>query len=147
MNGRRFESTVAGVGAVATAVGFVAASLILWLGLGFSGRAVSAEALNVLIPVGLALTAVGGLLAGRFFRSFMVATRRMTEEVDLIASVNPAHRLDPIGPAHLRKLGWSVNRLATRLWESLEEQEAAVRSIHSASIVVVFVFEIRQRIR
>ena len=128
MSGRRFESTVAGVGAVATAVGFVAATLILWLGLGFSGRAVFAEALNVLIPVGLALTAAGGLLTGRFFRSFMVATRRMTEEVDLIASVNPAHRLDPTGPAHLRKLGWSVNRLATRLWESLEEQEAAVEA-------------------
>lgn len=128
MTDRRFESTIAGVGAVATAIGFSAAAIILWTALDDAGREGFIESLNVIIPIGLVLAAVGGLLAGRFFRSFMVSTRRMSEEVDLIATVNPGHRLEPLGPRHLRRLGWSVNRLAGRLWESLEEQEAAVEA-------------------
>ncbi len=128
MNGRRFESTVAAVGAVATAIGFSSAALIVWAVLDEAGRTGFEKALNVLVPIGLALVGLGGFVAGRFFRSFMLAARRMTEETDLIASVNPAHRLDPAGPAHLRKLGWSINRLAGRLWESLEEQEVAVEA-------------------
>ncbi|MDF1597067.1 MAG: exonuclease domain-containing protein [Acidimicrobiia bacterium] len=128
MRGRRFESTVAGVGAVATAVGYVAALWIVWAGLDEAGREGFGEVLNLLVPIGLALVALAGVVAGRFFRSFMVATRRMADEVDLIATVNPAHRIDPGGPTHLRKLGWSINRLAGRLWESLEDQEAAVEA-------------------
>ena len=128
MSGRRFESTVAGVGAVATAIGFVVAVLIVWSFLDAGAREGFGEAMNLIVPVGLGLTALGGWVAGRYFRSFMVSTRRMSEEIDLIATVNPAHRLDPSGPNHLRKLGWSVNRLAVRLWDSLEEQEAAVEA-------------------
>ncbi len=128
MRGRRLESTIAGVGAVGTAVGYVAALSIVWAGLDEAGRQGFGEALNLLVPSGLALAALGGVVAGRFFRSFMVATRRMSDEVDLIATVNPAHRIDPGGPTHLRKLGWSINRLAGRLWESLEDQEAAVEA-------------------
>ncbi|MDH5371936.1 MAG: exonuclease domain-containing protein [Acidimicrobiia bacterium] len=128
MSGRRFEATVAGVGAVATAVGFVAAAWIVWAVLDEAGRADFSAALNLLVPIGLALMTIGGVVAGRYFRSFMLATRRMTEEIDLIATVNPAHRIDPNGPAHLRKLGWSVNRLAGRLWESLEDREMAVEA-------------------
>ena len=128
MNGRRFESTVAAVGAVATAIGFSSAALIVWAMLDEAGRTGFEKALNVLVPIGMTLVGLGGFVAGRFFRSFMLAARRMTEETDLIASVNPAHRLDPAGPAHLRKLGWSINRLAGRLSESLEEQEAAVEA-------------------
>jgi DNA polymerase-3 subunit epsilon len=56
----------------------------------------------------------------------------MAEEVDLIATVNPAHRVDSNVPALLRGLGRSVNRLAERLWVSLGEQETAVAAGRSA---------------
>jgi DNA polymerase-3 subunit epsilon len=104
----------------------------LWSALDDAGRESFTDVLDLVVAIGVGLTFLGGMIAGWFFRSFMLATRRMTEEVDLIATVNPAHRVDSNGPAHLRGLSRSVNGLAERLWESLGEQETAVAAGRNA---------------
>jgi len=132
MSRHRPGSVLAGVGAVATAVGYVIAVGIVWSALDAAGRESFTDVLDRVVAIGVGLTLLGGVIAGWFFRSFMLATRRMAEEVDLIATVNPAHRVDANGPALLRGLGRSVNRLAERLWVSLGEQETAVAAGRSA---------------
>jgi len=126
MTERRLEFVVAGVAAVATAIGFIAASLIVCVSLDGDARRGFVEALNIILPAGLILSALGGVLAVHYFRSFIVAARRLGDEIDLIATVNPGHRVEPTGPRHLHKLGRSINRLAGRLWEALEQREVAV---------------------
>jgi DNA polymerase III subunit epsilon len=66
-----------------------------------------------------------------FFASYVVAPRRLARGAELIATANPAHRLDPGGPAELRAIATAVNELAGRseaAQEGVREQIAAARA-------------------
>jgi DNA polymerase III subunit epsilon len=80
---------------------------------------------GVLFMLGLAW------LVWLFFARYVVAPRRLARGVELIATANPAHRLEPTGPAELRSLAGAVNELAERsqaAQEGVLEQIAAARA-------------------
>lgn len=85
----------------------------------------------VAIVLGLFFLAGLALLVRVFFKLYVFRAVALTEQVKLIGSVNPSHRITPGGPAELRELAAAVNELARR-YEALEED--VERRVRDASL-------------
>jgi DNA polymerase III subunit epsilon len=85
----------------------------------------------VVIVLGLFFLAGLALLVRFFFQLYVVRAVGLTEQVKLIGSVNPGHRITPGGPAELRELAAAVNELARR-YETLESD--VDRRVRDASL-------------
>jgi DNA polymerase-3 subunit epsilon len=75
-----------------------------------------------LTVAGLLLLAGLGVIVGYFLRRYADPARRLAAETQIIATANPAHRLDVRRPVELAELAAAVNGLAERL-------EAAERDV------------------
>lgn len=71
-------------------------------------------------------------VAASLVRHFWFTARRMAEETTIIATVNPAHRLNPDGPPPLRALAEAINALADRFQRLQAEEEAALAAAQVA---------------
>jgi DNA polymerase III subunit epsilon len=83
------------------------------------------------IFIGLLFLLGLGFLSSLFFRQYVVAPRRLAREAELIARVNPSHRVEPGGPAEMRAIARALNELAGRselAQEGVGEQIAAARA-------------------
>ncbi len=75
------------------------------------------------------------ILAGavaHIVRAYIFTARRMADDARIMATVNPAHRLDVDAPASLRDLARAVNRLAERLEQAHAAREREVREAQIA---------------
>ncbi|MGH8875275.1 MAG: PAS domain-containing protein, partial [Acidimicrobiia bacterium] len=120
------EARFMGMAALTTSLSFASAIFLVWLLAGPSGRGPLGGALPILLGAGFGLVGVAAFAAAGYFRSYFLAARRLAAELELIATVNPAHRAEPTGPRELRSLAGSVNQVAARLWESLADRDEAV---------------------
>lgn len=89
-------------------------------------RIVVAERMPLLVILALLLPfPLAGLLRWWIWL-YPAAVRRMTEEVTLVHTVNPRHRLAVQGSAEVRQLGDAVNALADALVRAQSEVQARV---------------------
>jgi DNA polymerase-3 subunit epsilon len=119
---RRLGGLVAG----ALGAGVLGAVAGLWLLVPELAREGLGDAAGVLLGAGGLLAAGGGLAVARWVGAHLGGARRLAEEVDLIASVNPSHRVTAGGEPEVEAIAAAVNRLAGRFWESLSERDAAI---------------------
>jgi DNA polymerase-3 subunit epsilon len=78
-------------------------------------------ALGLLLGVGLALN--------HAFQSYVFAANQLAEEMTLILTVNPAHRVEPQGPVEMRQFATAINAFADRFQALLaDEQEKILRA-------------------
>lgn len=71
-----------------------------------------AEGVAPLVFLSLLLVAGLALLLHALFRSYVLEPRRMTEDIQLMLTANPHHRIAGTGPAELAELGRAINALA-----------------------------------
>lgn len=93
-------------------------------------RALSREAAVLVLGAGLFLFGLAALVSA-LLRPHLVVPRRLARQTELIATANPAHRVEAHGPAELRELGGAINHLADRSQaarEGVERQIAAARA-------------------
>ncbi len=120
------------VGMLGLVTGFAFLWLLLaWLSGGPAGEAVhrlllEPKALAGLIAALLLLLALLLRLSQRLQES-LFTTHRLAEEIQIIATSNPAHRLDIAGPPELLALAQAVNSLADNLQQALGREEQAVQ--------------------
>jgi DNA polymerase III subunit epsilon len=69
----------------------------------------------VLFLLGLAF------LVSVFFKHYVHAPRRLAREAELIATANPAHRVEPSGASETRELAAAINKLAATLHSAREQ--------------------------
>ena len=107
----------------------LAALVLLWVAVGSDlssderavlDRVLSREAslaafCAVLFLIGLAF------LVSVFFKHYVHAPRRLAREVELIATANPGHRLEPSGASETRELAAAINKLAVTLHTAREQ--------------------------
>src|SRR5574341_185237 len=90
-------------------------------------RAMLQQRIVLLVILGLLLPFVLALLVQWWIAAYPGAARRMGEEVRLIHTVNPAHRLGGAGGSEMRELGAAINELAqahAKLQQDIEERIA-----------------------
>lgn len=87
-------------------------------------RAVLAERATLLVVLALLLPFVLAVPLRWWMRAWPRAAARMAEEVTLIHTVNPAHRVTPTGGAAMRELGDALNAFAGA-HERLRQQVAS----------------------
>ena len=75
-------------------------------------RALLADRVALIALTALLLPVPLGLLLRRWIRSYPAVASRMAEELALIHSVNPAHRVALDGGAAMRRLGGAINSFA-----------------------------------
>ena len=120
------------VGMLGLATGFALLWLLLaWLSGGSAGEAVhrlllEPKALAGLMAALLLLLALLLRLSQRLQEN-LFTTHRLAEEIQIIATSNPAHRLEIAGPPELLALAQAVNSLADNLQQALEREEQAVQ--------------------
>ncbi len=105
--------------------------LLAWLSGGAAGEEVhrlllAPKALGALLAALLALLALLLRLSQRLQAS-LFSTHRLAEEVQIIATANPAHRLGLDGPPELQALAQAVNHLADSFQQALAQQTHAVQ--------------------
>ncbi|GEM_PF-6007463 len=110
---------------------FGLAGLALWTGLDAARRSVFTgllhESLGLLVSLALLLPFVLGALLRWWVKAWPQALVRIAEEVTLIHSLNPEHRVTPSGAAALRQLGAAINAFAEaqqRLLKQLQSRRA-----------------------
>lgn len=102
-----------GLGLIATALIFNSATVgdwAIWL---------------FLLVFGLILAL--GLGLNYLFRHYILAARRLVEEMRLILTANPAHRVQPAGPAEMRRLAETANAYADRFQTLLADEDDKIR--------------------
>ncbi len=75
---------------------------------------------HIILSVGLALIAFLGFMFARVFRTAIIPMNKLSEEVELIHSVNPAHRIQLEGAYGLMQLVAQINAGAEQ-YEKLEK--------------------------
>jgi DNA polymerase-3 subunit epsilon len=99
-------------------VAVVALGVGVWSSVAPDDRAVLTRVLGdqaALVLAGGLLVLIGlGLLVAACFHRYVLAPRRLAAEIRLIATANPAHRLEVAKPAELGELAAAVNELADR---------------------------------
>jgi DNA polymerase-3 subunit epsilon len=73
-------------------------------------------ALATLILIG------AGMTFNNFIQAYILETRRITEEMRVIMSVNPAHRVDVKTPGDVRVLADTINSFADRFQEAIADK-------------------------
>lgn len=101
-------------------LGLVAAALI------FSSATAGDWAIWLfLLIVGLLLALAFAL--NHFFQNYLFVARRLVEEMSLILAANPAHRIQPAGPAEMRQLAETANSFAARFQILLADEDDKIR--------------------
>jgi DNA polymerase-3 subunit epsilon len=107
------------------ALGAVAAwAFGLWL----ARRPATLTETQRLLPLGaflLILLGVGFWL-NRFIQAYFFQVRQLNSEARLMLNANPAHRLEPDGPAAVRALGETVNAFGDRFQELQADRDAQI---------------------
>jgi DNA polymerase-3 subunit epsilon len=109
---------VANIGLVI--LGLVAAALI------FNSTTVGDWAIWLLLLLIVLLLALAFAL-NHFFQDYLFVARRLVEEMSLILSANPAHRIQPTGPAEMRQLAETANTFADRYQILLADEDDKIR--------------------
>ena len=125
MRSRR-ELWVWGVAAAAATVGFVIAVVAVVVLATGEPRSAILDGVARVIPIGLLLAAGVAWFSVRWFRAYYRHAERLADQVELVATVNPSHDIAVDGPEPIRRMGSASRHLATRLWESMSERDAAV---------------------
>lgn len=102
-----------GLGLIATALIFNSATVgdwAIWL---------------FLLVLGLILAL--SLSLNYLFRHYILAARRLVEEMRLILTANPAHRVQLAGPAEMRRLAETANAYADRFQTLLADEDDKIR--------------------
>jgi DNA polymerase-3 subunit epsilon len=94
-------------------------------------RMLSANAV-VLIITAVFLLAFTGLLAHWLTRMWFTPLRRYAGLIHLIATSNPALRIEPEGGAEIRELARAINQFATLHQTALQEVEARVSEVNAS---------------
>lgn len=93
-----------------------AGGAVLWADLGPTEREVLSGLLAGRVAIGVLLLFflpfVFGAALQWLFARYPAAARRLAEELRLVRTVNPEHRVTPAGAAELRELAAEINRLA-----------------------------------
>ncbi len=123
------------------AVALIAAYAVLWLSIGAIAYPVWAslkpeeqaqvagilgEHLGIAVLIALLLLAALGILLRELLMPYLQVPWRLAEAMEVISTVNPAHRIKPAGPAELAELARRVNALADRYQRETVEVEARV---------------------
>jgi DNA polymerase-3 subunit epsilon len=109
---------VANIGLVI--LGLVSAALI------FNSATVGDWAIWLFLLVFGLLLALG-LGLNYLFRHYILAARRLVEEMRLILTANPAHRVQLTGPAEIRRLAETANAYAERFQTLLADEDDKIR--------------------
>lgn len=72
-----------------------------------------------------------GFILSRFVRAYIFGARRLAEELKLVMTVNPAHRVRFQGPDSLQTVAEAINTFADRLQSLLDEQTTQVEQARS----------------
>jgi DNA polymerase III subunit epsilon len=81
----------------------------------------------VSLALAIVLLVVGiGLVASLLVRTYVLPLRRLARETRLMASANPAYRIDTFRPAPLRGLTIAINELAERSHTAQEDVEGRI---------------------
>lgn len=62
----------------------------------------------------------------RVFKAYFFTVKNLAEEMTLILSANPTHRVQPEGPAEVKQLGQTINAFADRFQSLLADDEAKI---------------------
>ncbi|MCB0194769.1 MAG: PAS domain-containing protein [Anaerolineae bacterium] len=65
-------------------------------------------------------------LLHRAFKAYFFTVKSLAEEMTLILSANPTHRVKPEGPAEVKQLGQTINAFADRFQSLLADDEAKI---------------------
>ena len=101
-------------------VGLVAAALI------FNSATAGDWAIWLFLGV-LGLLLAFGFGLNYLFQHYIFAARRSVEEMNLILSANPAHRVQPAGPAEMQRLAETANTFANRFQILLADEDDKIR--------------------
>lgn len=63
----------------------------------------------------------------QFFQNYLFVAWRLVEEMRLILTANPAHRIAPSGPAEMRQLAETANSFAARFQTLLADEDDKIR--------------------
>lgn len=74
----------------------------------------------------LLLLLVVAYLLHRAFKAYFFTVKSLAEEMTLILSANPIHRVQPEGPAEVKQLGQTINAFADRFQSLLADDEAKI---------------------
>jgi DNA polymerase-3 subunit epsilon len=114
-------ATIAGLG-----LGAVMALAFLWATSPTDLRDELTQPLLTAVAVGAGVAVAGGALVGRWVQHHLAGSRRLVDEIDLIASVDPSHRATASGSDEVEALTRAVNGLARRWWDSISERDRAI---------------------
>jgi DNA polymerase-3 subunit epsilon len=115
----QIESLLTLAGIFIFLLGFALAGLITpWLGL---------EYITVIIVLAVAALLGVGFVFNRFLRSYVFGVRRLAEELRLIMSANPTHRVQLAGPAGIQELTQTINIFADRFQTLLSDEAAKIQ--------------------
>jgi DNA polymerase-3 subunit epsilon len=111
----KFAFWLAGIAAILLAFDVVL-GLLLWSNMNEQERETVSRILldhaGVIVLLGLfALTGLGFLLK-IVFKAYVLTPKWISDETRIILSANPAHRIQPAGPAEIRELCQTINSLA-----------------------------------
>ncbi len=106
-------------------VGVVAAVFI------FNSEALQDWAIFIFLFVALVLLGLG-LGLNYFFRTYILGAKQLAEQITLIITANPAHRVAMTGPGPLRHLAQAINAFAERFQTVLGDQESKVLQARAA---------------
>ncbi|MCB0211285.1 MAG: DNA polymerase III subunit epsilon [Anaerolineae bacterium] len=65
-------------------------------------------------------------LLHRAFKAYFFTVKSLAEEMTLILSANPTHRVKPEGPSEVKQLGQTINAFADRFQSLLADDEAKI---------------------
>ena len=118
MDRHQFESLLTLAGIFIFLIGLVFAWLTLpWL---------SVEVLSGLVALVIVLLLGIGFVLNRFFQSYIFGVRRLVEELKVIMTANPTHRVQVQGAVDIHQLGDTINAFAARYQALLENESVQV---------------------
>jgi len=101
-----------------------------WMTAGSSNQMLNTEALSsrefLFIGLMLILLLVVGYFLHRAFKAYFFTVKELAEQMTLILSANPTHRVQPEGPSEVRQLGQTINAFADRFQSLLADDEAKI---------------------
>lgn len=119
MEHQKFESILTLAAIIIFFLGFGLALLIYsWLG---------KELVIVVVSLGVVGLLVAGFLLSQFLRAYIFETKRLVEAIELMMTINPAHRLPSQGPKEIRQLISVINLFADRFQFKQENEEAQIQ--------------------
>lgn len=119
MNRQQFEAILT-VGAIFLFLlgAAVAWGVFVWVG---------AERAFLLLPIGVALALVAAFWLNRFIQAYFFEARRIPEEITLMMTANPAHRLQIEAPAPMQQVAQAINAFGERYQTMLADQQARIQ--------------------